>query len=206
MSRPAATNANQNVDASSRRWWPGQTTCVLLTLAALLALGFEAWRARQEATLNAQVQARQLPPAPARTTDEPRELRLARALQLAEKNDDRALAQFHALHDGDAPGERGDDPLALAARYNAANLLMRQGAVLRQGQQPGQAIALIELAKQGYRTVLRQAPDDWDARYNLERAQRLLPEPDEETQEPAEGAKQAERAATTMRAFSPGLP
>jgi hypothetical protein len=50
---------------------------------------------------------------------------------------------------------------------------------LQQGAQPGQALALIELAKEGYREVLRQESDDWAARYNLERAQRLVPDPDD---------------------------
>jgi mxaK protein len=130
---------------------------------------------------------------------EPPALRLARALALAAADDDRALALYHPL-------QQGSGPLARAARYNAANLLMRQGLALRQGPQPGQAIALIELAKQQYRAVLREDPSDWDARYNLERAQRLLPEPDETEVDPAVGPKQSERAVTTMRAFSPGLP
>lgn len=130
---------------------------------------------------------------------EPPQLRLARALAWAAADDDRALALYHPL-------QQGRGALAQAARYNAANLLLRQGLALRAGPQPGQAIALIELAKQQYRAVLREHPLDWDARYNLERAQRLLADPDEDEPEPGPGAQPSERAATTMRAFSPGLP
>ena len=77
---------------------------------------------------------------------------------------------------------------------------------LREAKHPGQALALIELAKEHYRELLRQDPDDWDARYNLERAQRLQPDPDGEDDSIPDTRRDAERAATTMRGHSPGLP
>lgn len=129
----------------------------------------------------------------------PRELRFAQAAaQAASGATEAALSRYGALHAPDALGR--------AARYNAANLLLRQAIELRQANQPGQALALVELAKEGYREVLRDAPDDWPARYNLERAQRLVPEPEAADEEPTEPRKSAERAATTMRGYSPGLP
>ena len=54
--------------------------------------------------------------------------------------------------------------------------------------------------------MLRDDPQHWDARYNLERAQRLLPDPDDDEPEPPAPQRNAERAATTMRGYSPGLP
>jgi len=99
-----------------------------------------------------------------------------------------------------------DTPLGRSARFNGANLLLRQGLQLREGPQPGQALALIELAKEGYRELLRQDPAHWPARYNLERAQRLVPDPEDGPDEPAGPSRAAERAATTMRGYSPGLP
>ncbi len=97
--------------------------------------------------------------------------------------------------------------LGQAAHYNSANLLLRQALVVRAGTQPGQAIALIELAKELYRDVLRADPQHWDARYNLDRAQRLLPDPDEALEAaPPDTHRNAERSATTMRGYSPGLP
>lgn len=101
---------------------------------------------------------------------------------------------------------QNDTPLGQAARYNAANQLMRQALLLRQSPAPGQALPLIELAKAGYRDVLRADPDHWDARYNFERAQRLQPDPPDDNSDPGEAPKQAERAATTMRGVSRGLP
>jgi len=93
-----------------------------------------------------------------------------------------------------------------AARYNSANLLLRQATRLRDTAQAGQALPLVELAKEGLREVLRRHPDNWNARYNLERAQRLLPDPEEADIEPPDLSRNAERAATTMRGYSPGLP
>jgi mxaK protein len=177
--------------------WPRPRLAWSLLALAVLAGGAEGvatWRQQQ---LAAQLSARPLPPP---TREDPAALRLARALAGSDAGDDRALAALHALQDEE------DVDVARAARYAAANLLLRQGLALQQRQQPGQAIALIEQAKQGYRALLRQTPQDWDARYNLERAQRLLPEPDEEEDEAAEGPRQAERAVTTMRSTAPGLP
>jgi mxaK protein len=131
--------------------------------------------------------------------DAPPPLRFAHAqAQAASGAQEAALREYGTLQE--------DATLGPAARYNAANLLMRQALVLRQKSQPGQALALVELAKEHYREVLRRAPDDWPARYNLERAQRLVPDPDEGEDEPAGPRRNAERAATTMRGVSPGLP
>ena len=124
--------------------------------------------------------------------------RFAEASALAAAGqDEAALARYRSLYD--------DPTLGLAARYNAANLLLRQGMALREGPQPGSALPLIELAKEGYRQVLRQEPGHASARYNLERAQRLIPEQDEEDLAGA-APENAERAATTMRGVSQGLP
>ncbi|MBS0448912.1 MAG: MxaK protein [Proteobacteria bacterium] len=127
------------------------------------------------------------------------ELRFARAAAMgASAPGDAALNAYRAL--------QSDPRLGHAARYNSANLLVRQAVVVRQGLQPGQAIPLLELAKESYRDVLRDDPGDWDARYNLERAQRLLPDPDEADDEAPEPSHNRERAATTMRGYAPGLP
>jgi mxaK protein len=136
---------------------------------------------------------------PADATALPAPMRFAQAHALAASGaDDAALAHYGTL--------QGDSPLGQAARYNSANLLMRQAVALRDGDKPGQALALVELAKEHYRDVLRRDPGHWHARYNLERAQRLVPDPDEADVPVAGPQRSAERAATTMRGFSPGLP
>ena len=145
------------------------------------------------------------PVAPAQrpAQDVPPQVKFAQAHALAETGDagaahDDALRAYRSLED--------DSPLGQAARYNSANLLLRQAIAEQAGAEPGKAIALIELAKENYRKLLRVDPQHWNARYNLERAQRLRPDPDEFEEEPPEARRNAERAATTMRGYAPGLP
>ena len=175
-------------------------TLVRAAWAALAALAMlaavDGWRLTQAERLNAQIGAGTLPPEDAAAAPE---LRFAHAAALAASGaTEAALTRYGALHE--------DTPLGQAARYNGANLLLRQGMALRASSQPGQALALIELAKEGYREVLRHDAGDWAARYNLERAQRLVPDPEGVDEEPPEARRSAERAATTMRGYSPGLP
>ena len=171
--------------------WAMALLIVLGAAATVDALGW--WRARQ---INALIIAAA---APADVDGAPPELQFALAHALAASGAaEAALNRYSAL--------QGESALGQAARYNAANLLLRQGMALHASAQPGQALALIELAKEGYRDILRQDPLDWAARYNLERAQRLVPDPDELDEEPPDVKRNAERAATTMRGFSPGLP
>lgn len=171
-----------------------------LLVAAVLALLFDGvslWRAAQT---NARIQKAQ---AAADQAGEPTELRFAHAYAQAQDASassarEAALNRYRAL--------QADPRLGAAARYNSANLLVRQAIEVRASAQPGQAIALLELAKEYYRDVLRDDPANWDARYNLERTQRLLPDPDDEEGGPVTQERNRERAVTTMRGYSPGLP
>ena len=179
---------------SRTRW-----VLALLALAVLAAVVDAAalWRAAQTNTLIASGQT--IADAPG----QPPELRFAQAYaqaqaQAASSARDAALNRYRAL--------QGDARLGPAARFNSANLLVRQAIEVRASTQPGQAVALLELAKEYYRDVLREDPAQWDARYNLERAQRLLPDPEEEGEGPTGEARNRERAVTTMRGYSPGLP
>lgn len=174
-------------------------------LAALLlvaaAASVDAWRLLRAQQVNDQIQAlaTSAPPTGTATGSPPLELRFAQAYaQAASGAHDAALNRYRAL--------QGSTPIGQAARYNSANLLVAQARVVRESSQPGQAIALLELAKEHYRDVLRDDPYDWDARYNLERTQRLLPDADDEELAPPDQAPNRERAATTMRGYSPGLP
>jgi mxaK protein len=171
---------------------------VAALLGALLAgwAGVDALRLARIERLNVQIDAgAALPDDPGA----PAELRFAVAhAQAASGAGEAALVRYGTLLD--------DARLGQAARYNSANLLLRQGIALRAAAHPGQALALIELAKEGYREVLRRDPDDWPARYNLERAQRLVPDPEPIDDTPPDLKRNAERAATTMRGYSPGLP
>lgn len=165
-----------------------------LALTAAWA-GIDALHLIRSERLNAQIAAG-TPPDDAAAPPESH-FALAYALAASGANDI-ALKRYGALH--------GDSPLGLAARYNSANLLLRQGLAHRARGQDGQALALIELAKEGYREVLRRNPGDWPARYNLERAQRAVADSDAADEAPPDVKRSAERAATTMRGYSPGLP
>ncbi len=178
-----------------------RTRGVLALLALLvIAAGFDAavlWRAAQTNALIASGQP--IADAPG----QPPELRFAQAHALAQARAasgarDSALNRYRGL--------QNDGRLGAAARFNSANLLVRQALEVRESAQPGQAIALLELAKETYRDLLRDDPADWDARYNLERAQRLLPDPDDDEAAPPGAERNRERAVTTMRGYSPGLP
>jgi len=129
------------------------------------------------------------------------EARFAHALSLNRGGDSEAATRaWKAL----IAGERAD--LRQAARYNLGNLHLREA--LAQGENNvSDALPLIELAKQRYRDALRDRPDDWEARYNLERALWLAPEiesaavaEDEDSQAPRE------RVVTTLQGVRLDLP
>lgn len=180
----------------------------LLALAAVLALALAAdgalwWR---DAGRNAVIASGQVP------ADSPvPELQFAHARALTAAigpggsedagQVDAALNAWRAL--------QSHPTLGTAARFNSANLLLRQASAMRSGTDAAkarQALPLAELAKEQYRELLRRDPGFWAARYNLERAQRLLPDPVDSDLEPTAAQREREQAATRMRAQSLGLP
>jgi len=176
---------------------PRRTRIVLGLLALLIAVAaVDTARISQQQRWNEAIAQEAAAP---EATGAPLEWQFAQAYaEAASGATEEALNHYRAL--------QGDTPLGQAARYNSANVLMRQALEVRAGAQPGQAIPLIELAKEIYREVLRRDPGHWSARYNLERAQRLLADPEEGEAAPADTRRDAERAVTTMRGYSPGLP
>jgi mxaK protein len=104
------------------------------------------------------------------------EARLASAVAMAKVDYDGALAAYKAI----IQGERED--LRRIALYNLGNLHLRQALQVGLDDE-AQSLPLVELAKQSYRDLLRRDPNDWDARYNLERTLRLAPEDDDDTDE-----------------------
>jgi len=105
------------------------------------------------------------------------EARLASAVAMAKVDYDGALATYKAVIQG------GREDLRRIALYDLGNLHLRQA--LQVGLEDAQSLPLVELAKQSYRDLLRADPDDWDARYNLERTLRLAPEDDDDMDEDA---------------------
>lgn len=99
------------------------------------------------------------------------QVRLARAIALSNAGAyDRAGPLFEDLIREGQSGEVGR-----AALFDLGNMYLRESmGDSRSGTV--RSAAMIEEAKARYRTLLRAAPDDWDARYNLERALWLAPE------------------------------
>jgi mxaK protein len=104
------------------------------------------------------------------------EARLAGAVSTAKVDYDGALAAYKAVIQG------GREDLRRIALYNLGNLHLRQALQIGL-EDEAQSLPLVELAKQSYRDLLRRDPNDWDARYNLERTLRLAPEDDDDTDE-----------------------
>jgi mxaK protein len=124
---------------------------------------------------------------------------LARALSLARAGHfTAALKMYKSLLDA-------SDEIRLPALYDLGNLNMR--AALKNGQGEAQRfMPLIELAKQSYRDDLRSNPEDWDARYNLERALWLSPEYDDPMLERNQAPVRSEHAMSTLQGAKIDLP
>jgi|GEM_PF-558290 len=99
------------------------------------------------------------------------QVQLARATMLSKAGDYDAAARLYngLIHEG-----RLDD-LGRAALFDLGNMYLREGSI-DGGARALRSIAMVNEAKARYRLVLRSAPGDWDARYNLERALWLAPE------------------------------
>jgi len=171
----------------------GASAAAVVLLA--LADGYRWWQACR---VNDAIRADPMPEARA---DEAPQIAFARAWRRAAAGDYQgAVAGYR-----DA-ANRGGGELRQDALYNSANLHLREALRLRDQDAEPQAMALLELAKQGYRDVLHADPGYWDAKYNLERALRLAPETDDDDPGDLTPPPPSERAATTMKAFTLGLP
>lgn len=127
------------------------------------------------------------------------EAQFARALALARAGkSDPALVIYKTL----ARSTRGD--IRRAALYNTGNVYMRDAA-RRNSDEGFESLPLVELAKQSYRELLREWPEDWDARYNLERALRLAPELDQQADE-SDAPMKEQHVMSTLRGDSINLP
>lgn len=143
--------------------------------AALLCAGMAAYEAAQLLRLErvndavARVTVPQGDEAPPKS--EPTAVTLARALAVSKGGDvDRSVKEFSRVIARTPP-----DANTRAALYDLGNLYLRKGAALV-NESPAASLPFIELAKQRYRDLLRADPEQWDARYNLERALRMAPE------------------------------
>lgn len=171
---------------------------LLLLLGSVAALGVYGWRWVQVADYNAALANDDFATAGegglAHNT-------FARAYALAREGQlQDAQNLYHRL------AESGPAALADAARYNLANSYLRQALTLDAADSRDLMLPLAELAKTAYRDQLRDTPDDWAAKYNLERALQLLPDPREREEQAFHAPERGPRAVITIQADPQGLP
>jgi mxaK protein len=175
-------------------WLPVLLLALLAGAAAL-----DLWRVREADQWNTRIRSGRL--LDITEAGMPPEALFARAAALDAKGDvEGALNLYKRIE------EQQGNAFARDAAYNAATIYLRRATAAGGPSADPQTIPLVELAKEGYRNLLRQSPEDWDARYNLDRALRMQPEDDDEDSGGGNPPIGAERAPTTMRGFTLGLP
>jgi mxaK protein len=184
------------------RWLTRALRIGLLIASGLvtLALAVESWQLARSVQVNQQLAARLANESTSAPMADDARVWIGASRQPARAGQ---IAEAAALLRRAADESRGE--LRQIASYNLGNLYLRDALRMRQSGADASALPLFELAKESYRTALLERPDLWDAKFNLELALRASPDPDpDET-----GAPQVltgERAVTTMRAFTLGLP
>jgi mxaK protein len=129
------------------------------------------------------------------------ELRLARAFYFKQKHRyDEALSTLSLVMD------KGDRNFQAKVRYNLGNLYLEQAIQQALAMNINEAMPLAGLAKQAYRQSLALNSRDWDAKYNLEVAMRLLPEMDRVDMPDDEPTNRKSQLWTTVPGFPRGLP
>jgi mxaK protein len=129
------------------------------------------------------------------------ELRFARAFYFKQKHRyDEALSTLSLIMD------KGDRKFQARARYNLGNLYLEQAEQQVEATHINEALPLLGLAKQAYRQSLALDSGNWDAKYNLEVAMRLLPEMDRVDMPDDEPTNQKSQLWTTVPGFPRGLP
>lgn len=105
------------------------------------------------------------------TADAPPEVLFARTYWFRQKNrDDEAIELFNRLEGVGDPGFKA------RVRYNLADLYLARAIDLTERSDFERAFTLTSLAKDLYRESLRLDSREWDAKYNLEVAMRLVPD------------------------------
>jgi mxaK protein len=165
-------------------------------IVCLLYAAWEAYRLSQAHDFNRLVDSA----IDAAATQSSPEAEFARAMSLAARNDyEGAVRAYKDL------SRHSSGALLQSVLYNLGNLHLREA--LQYGPESiGKSLPLAELSKGSYRELLRINPEHWDAKYNLERALRLAPEREEVDSEAPPLPQNSERAVTTMKAFTLGLP
>lgn len=101
------------------------------------------------------------------------------ALAYARQNDgdlDGALGTYGQLSEAEQHNVGVGTDLGERLRYNLSTLYLQKAVEAADEQSDQTRLPLVELAKQGFRDVLRENPQHWPSRYNLTRAIALVPD------------------------------
>lgn len=164
--------------------------CAVAVLASAQLLRVRGWNAlmRSPAVVSAPASA-------------PLDVRLAQAHALAATGKFwPALTLYRQIAAGAGAARRA------TATYDEGNLLLREAVALHAAGEAARAQPLLQLAKDSYRQVLREEPDNRDARYNLELALRWAPESEDEESHDSPPPINVRRSNIVRRAMPLGLP
>ncbi|MEZ0232206.1 MAG: MxaK protein [Methylophilaceae bacterium] len=138
------------------------------------------------------------------------EIRFLAAQQAANKEDTTKALSLYGELDRDVPRE-----ISALAKYNMGNIYLQTAltALREEGALAyNEASPLLAMAKESYRQSLRLAPEYWNARHNMELAQRASPDltpgirNEQEQDETEELKTSTERAWPTIPGFPKGMP
>jgi|SRR5690554_4372625 len=141
---------------------------ILLTLSALL---YSAYTLQQDRQINQQIH--QLSQGgslidPEQLDMNAAEVRIAYAALQKDLNlFDEAVETYSATE------RLANEQQFVQIHYNLGNLYLTQAIDLAENLSVDRAVAMADVAKDFYRSALKQQPDFWEAKYNLEAAQRL---------------------------------
>jgi mxaK protein len=115
---------------------------------------------------------------------------------------------FEAAVDAYGRAERAVAPdFVKVVHYNMGNLYLEQAIKVAEQMGIDRATALADVAKDLFRSALKQDPDFWAAKYNLEAAQRLSRDlPLGDLQESKAAEESSEELWSAMPGFPLGLP
>jgi len=177
-----------------------KTRRALVTLAVLAWLAVSAWQLAQLGRALRYNQLIDQPDAPRAdgAVEEPASALFVRAQAAARSpaRQQEALALYQAA--------ARDPAYTVAAQYNLGNLHLREALALQLRNELQANPQAVELAKRHYRDALRSEPTHWPSKYNLERALQLAPETADDA--PTQPGRAADRAVTSLRGFTLGLP
>ncbi len=141
---------------------------VFLLLLAIAAIITDLLGLRQEITINQAITGQDYSSVATLESDYAKQVHGFQAH--FEKDDEKAQSIYSELLGNKNP------EIKQLALFNLADIYLQKAVQLELSDKPDTRIPLIELAKENYRSILRNNPQHWPSRYNLARALQILPD------------------------------